>query len=147
MSERDGREKGDQMLLEAPQSDRASARGKGTSYGPVADESVRLRSPARRKQPLAEPSEPDQDVEPPNRDTGGEAHKSWFRRHPIAVAFGLLCLVLALPAGYLYWDYASHFATTDDAYIARVSSPLPPRCRATSRLFRSPTMSTSAPAR
>jgi hypothetical protein len=26
--------------------------------------------------------------------------------------------VLALPAGYLYWDYASHFETTDDAYIA-----------------------------
>ena len=79
---------------------------------------VRLRSPARREQPLAEPREPDEDVEPQNRDTGGEAHKSWFRRHPIAVAFGLLCLLLALPAGYLYWDYTSHFETTDDAYIA-----------------------------
>ncbi len=49
---------------------------------------------------------------------GGEARKSWLRRHPIAVVFGLLCSVLALPAGYLYWDSASHFETTDDAYIA-----------------------------
>jgi membrane fusion protein (multidrug efflux system) len=30
----------------------------------------------------------------------------------------LLCLALALPAGYLYWDYTSHFETTNDAYIA-----------------------------
>jgi membrane fusion protein (multidrug efflux system) len=41
-----------------------------------------------------------------------------LRRHPIAVAFGLLCLVVALPAGYLYWDSAGHFETIDDAYIA-----------------------------
>jgi membrane fusion protein, multidrug efflux system len=118
MSERDGREKGDQTLLEAPRSDSGSAHGKGTPYGPAADERVRLRSPAHREQPLAEPREPDEDVEPRNRDMNGEARKSWFRRHPIAVAFGLLCLVLALPAGYLYWDYTSHFETTDDAYIA-----------------------------
>ncbi len=118
MSERDGREKGDQALLEAPRSDPASARGKGKPYGPAPDAGVGLRSPTRREQPLAEPRETDEDVEPQNRDTGGEARKSWLRRHPIAVAFGLLCLALALPAGYLYWDYTSHFETTDDAYIA-----------------------------
>jgi membrane fusion protein, multidrug efflux system len=118
MSERDGREKGDQMLLEAPRSDPASTRAKGKPYDPAADERIRLRPPAQRELPVAEPPEPDEDVEPQNRDTGGEARKSWLRRHPIAVAFGLLCLVLALPTGYLYWDYTSHFETTDDAYIA-----------------------------
>ena len=101
------------MLLEGPRSDPASARGRGKPYGRAPDEPVRPRSPARREQPLPEP---DADVEPQNRDTGGEARKSWLRRHPIAVVFGLLCLVLALPAGYLYWDSASHFETTDDAY-------------------------------
>jgi membrane fusion protein (multidrug efflux system) len=30
----------------------------------------------------------------------------------------LLCVLLALAAGYLYWDYTSHFEYTDDAYIA-----------------------------
>jgi hypothetical protein len=76
MSERDGREKGDQTLLEAPRSDPASTRRKSKPYGSAADKSVRLRSPARREQPLAEPPEPDEDVEPENRDTGGEARKS-----------------------------------------------------------------------
>jgi membrane fusion protein (multidrug efflux system) len=122
MSERNGRETGDQTLLEAPRSDPASACGTGKPYGPARDESVRLRSPARQEPPRADraspPFEADEDVERQNRDTGGESRKSWFRRHPIAVAFGLLCLVLALPAGYLYWDYTSHLETTDDAYIA-----------------------------
>jgi membrane fusion protein (multidrug efflux system) len=118
MSEPDGREKGDQALLEGPRSDPASARGKAKPYRPAPDEQVRLRSPARREQPPAEPREPDEKVEPQNRDTGGEARKSWVRRHPIAVAIGLLSLLLALPAGYLYWDYTSHFEATDDAYIA-----------------------------
>ena len=116
--ERDSRETGDQALLEARRSESAPARGRGEPYGPPADEADRLRSPARREQPLAEPPEPDEDVASQDRDTGAEARKSWFRRHPIAVAFGLLCLLLALPAGYLYWDYTSHFETTDDAYIA-----------------------------
>jgi hypothetical protein len=109
MSEPDDREKGDQALLEAPRSDPASARGKAKPYRPAPDEQVPRRSPARREQPPAEPREPDEKVEPQNGDTGGEARKSWFRRHPIAVAIGLLSLLLALPAGYVYWDHTSHF--------------------------------------
>jgi membrane fusion protein (multidrug efflux system) len=114
MLERDSRERGDQTLSEAGQSESALVRAKEKSYRPAADEADRLRSPARR-----EPSfEADADLEPQNRDADGEARRSWFRRHRIAVAFGLLCSLLALPAGYLYWDYTSHFETTDDAYIA-----------------------------
>jgi membrane fusion protein, multidrug efflux system len=59
----------------------------------------------------------DEDPEEDHKDTG-ERGKGLVRRHPIAVAFGLLCLLLALPAGYLYWDYSSHFESTDDSYIA-----------------------------
>ena len=120
MSERDYREKGDQALIEAPRSDSASARRKDQPSGPAPDQRVPPRSPTRRpEQPSANPREPNEDVNSRTDDAGGdEARKSWPRRHPIAVALGLLCLVLALPAGYLYWDYASHFETTDDAYIA-----------------------------
>jgi membrane fusion protein, multidrug efflux system len=40
-------------------------------------------------------------------------------RRPLAFASdAVLLLFLALPAGYLYWDYASHFEATDDAFIA-----------------------------
>ncbi|HYZ39821.1 MAG TPA: HlyD family secretion protein, partial [Stellaceae bacterium] len=114
MLERDSRERGDQTFLEAPQSEAAPARARGTPHGPDTDEADRLRSPARREPPF----EADADLEPQNRDAEGKARKGWLRRHPIAVAFGLLCLILALPAGYLYWDYTSHFETTDDAYVA-----------------------------
>ncbi|MBV8934367.1 MAG: HlyD family secretion protein, partial [Alphaproteobacteria bacterium] len=74
----------------------------------------RPRAPTPRKRPIEDEEERD----PEERRADGEARKGWVRRHPIAVAFGLLCLLLALPAGYLYWDYTSHFETTDDAYIA-----------------------------
>jgi membrane fusion protein (multidrug efflux system) len=42
--------------------------------------------------------------------------KAW--RHRIALAFGLFGLVVIGAAGYLYWDNAWHFETTDDAFIA-----------------------------
>ncbi|MFY9972328.1 MAG: HlyD family secretion protein [Roseiarcus sp.] len=34
------------------------------------------------------------------------------------LAIALLFLVVAAPAGYLYWDHTSHFESTDDAFIA-----------------------------
>jgi membrane fusion protein, multidrug efflux system len=114
MLKRESRETGDQTLVEGPRSESAPARGRGAPPGPAADEADRLRTPARREQPF----EADEDLEPEECVAAGETRKSWLRRHPITVVFALLCLALALPAGYLYWDYTSHFETTDDAYIA-----------------------------
>jgi membrane fusion protein, multidrug efflux system len=112
--ERDSRGPGDQTVLEAPQSESPPLRGKGEPHGPAADETDWLRSPPRRGQLF----DADDDLEPQERRVGGEAHNGRLARHPIPAAFGLLCALLALPAGYIYWDYASHFETTDDAYIA-----------------------------
>src|SRR5215471_10858038 len=114
MLERDSREKGDQALMEAPRSESLPVRKKEKPYGPAADEADRLRAPARREEPF----EADEDREPQERDGRDEVRKSWLRRHPMAVALGLLCLLLAVPAGYVYWDYTSHFRTTDDSYVA-----------------------------
>jgi membrane fusion protein, multidrug efflux system len=114
MLERDSREAGDQTLLEAPRSESMPVREKEKPRGPDADEADRVRAPARREQPF----EAEEDRALQQRGGRDEARQSWLRRHPIAVAFGLLCLLLALPTGYLYWDYTSHFETTDDAYIA-----------------------------
>ena len=44
--------------------------------------------------------------------------KSLLARYPLAFAIAFILFLAALPAGYLYWDYAGHFETTDDAYIA-----------------------------
>jgi membrane fusion protein (multidrug efflux system) len=41
-----------------------------------------------------------------------------LRRHPIAAVFGAIVLVIAAGAGFIYLDYAGHFESTDDAFIA-----------------------------
>jgi membrane fusion protein, multidrug efflux system len=56
-----------------------------------------------------------------------ERHRSMLRRHPLAFLGGLILLVAALPAGYLYWDYASRFESTDDAFIAARQFPIAPK--------------------
>jgi membrane fusion protein, multidrug efflux system len=114
MFERESRATRDQTLLQARRSKSVPVRETGEPYGPAADEADRLRGPARREQPF----EPNEDLEPQQRSAVGEARQGWFRRHPIAVALGLPCVLLAVPAGYLYWDYTSHLEYTDDAYIA-----------------------------
>ena len=59
------------------------------------------------------------EAKPGESDQGGEkARKGWLRRHPFGAALGVLFLVLAGAAGYIYWDYSAHFESTDDAFIA-----------------------------
>jgi membrane fusion protein (multidrug efflux system) len=50
-----------------------------------------------------------------------------LRRRPYAVVGGLMLLFVALPGGYLYWDYASHFESTDDAFIAARQFTIAPK--------------------
>jgi membrane fusion protein, multidrug efflux system len=114
MYERDNQESGQETPLEARRSRSAPVRGRNDTDRPTADEQVRFPTLPRR----AEPDEADENSEPQNHDAGDAARKSWLRRHPIAAAFGLISVLLAFPAGYLYWDYTSHFEMTDDAYIA-----------------------------
>src|SRR3954454_17941544 len=46
------------------------------------------------------------------------ASKGVLSRHPIAAVIGAIGLVVLATAGYLYWDFAGHFQSTDDAFIA-----------------------------
>ncbi len=50
-----------------------------------------------------------------------------LRRHPLAFVGGLILLIVLLPAGYVYWDYASHFKSTDDAFIAARQFTIAPK--------------------
>jgi membrane fusion protein (multidrug efflux system) len=62
-------------------------------------------------------------VPPPKREEHAGADKEdmprdgRFRR-PLALSLGVLLLASVAGGGYLYWDNASHFETTDDAFIA-----------------------------
>ena len=47
--------------------------------------------------------------------------------HPLAFLGALVLLVVLLPAGYLYWNYASHFESTDDAFVAARQFTIAPK--------------------
>ena len=40
---------------------------------------------------------------------------------------GLVLFILAAAGGYLYWDYARHFQSTDDAFVAARQFPIAPK--------------------
>ena len=40
---------------------------------------------------------------------------------------GLILFVLLAAGGYLYWDYARHFESTDDAFVASRQFPIAPK--------------------
>jgi membrane fusion protein (multidrug efflux system) len=58
------------------------------------------------------------DERPSVATTAAEQPHGLLRRHPVASAFGAAALLVMAAAGGVYWDYARHFQTTDDAFIA-----------------------------
>jgi membrane fusion protein (multidrug efflux system) len=125
---------GQQMLKEAPAPesgwDEGSAdRPGGSSSGPRRDiislrapATERPAEPAERTERPAEPAEKEADPaqEPAAKEekSSEKPRKGFLRRHPILAPLGLVALLLAAAAGYIYWDYTSHFESTDDAFIA-----------------------------
>jgi membrane fusion protein (multidrug efflux system) len=66
---------------------------------------------------------PREALEPPARDgqdatRQGDAPPKGRMRRPLALSFGALLAASVAGGGYLYWDNAGHFETTDDAFIA-----------------------------
>src|ERR1700749_2026260 len=73
------------------------------------------------------PEPEDQHVEHADGEHRDEPRRGILRRRPLAFVGGLFLLFLALPAGYLYWDYAAHFESTDDAFIAARQFTIAPK--------------------
>ena len=85
-------------------------------------------SPSELQVEALAPDREDQDVEHAKDERHEKPPRGMRRRHPFAfVGGGLILLFVALPAGYLYWDYASHFESTDDAFIAARQFPIAPK--------------------
>ena len=131
------RDSGQHMFRDAPVAEDAWGRGPsgGSEASPpldspatsprpkAAQESVALRAPAHEAPPAAEPPGGPAETAPeraPHREdkAAGKTRRGWLRRHPIAAALGLIILLAATAAAYVYWDNASHFESTDDAFIA-----------------------------
>jgi membrane fusion protein, multidrug efflux system len=93
-----------------------------------------LRAPTPRNHA---PSEPQGEALAPERENRHVEHadderrdeprSGLLRRDLWAFVGSLILLVVLLPAGYLYWDYALHFESTDDAFIAARQFAIAPK--------------------
>jgi membrane fusion protein, multidrug efflux system len=63
----------------------------------------------------------------PDRGEADNHRRGPLRRRPFAFAIGLFLLVLGTAGGSLYVDYAGHFETTDDAFIAARQFAIAPK--------------------
>ncbi len=123
-------DRGQQMYKDAPEAeadwDKVSPPRSGGSASPKRD-IIALRAPPSETPLEAErPAEPAEKAERPTKPVEKEAkpgqqpdaqqekpsekpRKGFLRRRPILSAVGLIALLLAAAAGYLYWDQTAHF--------------------------------------
>jgi membrane fusion protein (multidrug efflux system) len=97
---------------------------------------VRARMPAPQQEPqgkssperriIDSPSVHD-DGHPDQDELGASRRAGFLKRHWRALALALPLVLAAAGGGYLYWDYASHFQTTDDAFIAARAFSIAPK--------------------
>ena len=103
------------------------------------------RIPSPQQSPTAkEPAAPVRPEAAQPQVAAKESRLSFLYRRPVVSAIGAVLLAFAMAGGYLYLDYAKHFESTDDAFIAARQSTLAPKVAAQSPL---PTTSMSPPAR
>jgi membrane fusion protein (multidrug efflux system) len=62
-----------------------------------------------------------------DHERGDKPPRKLLRRHPFAIVIGAILLLLAAAGGYLYWNYAQHFESTDDAFIAARQFAIAPK--------------------
>jgi membrane fusion protein, multidrug efflux system len=88
----------------------------------------RPQEPPDDERPIVElpPEREDQHLEL-DRKRNDTPRRGLLRRRPFAFAVGLPLFILAAGGGYLYWDYAEHFETTDDAFIAARQFAIAPK--------------------
>ncbi len=88
----------------------------------VADEQPRAWAPTR-----SDPAVWDRDHAQPISQHRAEQRSGFVRRHPMAIAFGVPLVLLTAASGYLDWNYANHFETTDDAFVAARQFAIAPK--------------------
>jgi len=117
----------------ARQQARASAWAPSERERSTADSGqLRARAPAPREAPPDErrivevPPKRENDDAERIQERSDEPRRGLLRRN-LAFAIGLVLFMLAAAGGYLYWDYARHFESTDDAFVAARQFPIAPK--------------------
>jgi membrane fusion protein, multidrug efflux system len=86
------------------------------------------RAPTPQERPAGKPPAAPVPAEAADQQAPGkERQGSFLRRRPVVSAIGAVLLAAAIGGGYLYMDYAEHFESTDDAFIAARQSTLAPK--------------------
>jgi membrane fusion protein, multidrug efflux system len=88
---------------------------------------VKVRAPLPPEGPGEWIDWPAQPVDEQPQATGKKPRNSLLHRRPVPYAIGAMLLAAALGGGYVYLDYAEHFQSTDDAFIAARQSALAPK--------------------
>jgi membrane fusion protein, multidrug efflux system len=111
----------DQMALDLRGGRSNSRSGRGASPPRISPDALSAAlAPERPAAPSGERPPPPLETPgggEPGRGLGREVGKHGSRRR-LVWAFALLFVMGVGPAGYLYWDDAAHFESTDDAFIA-----------------------------
>jgi membrane fusion protein (multidrug efflux system) len=102
----------DERPVETPETDRP---------GEPAEKTERPAKPAEKEAKPGDQPAP-KDEKPPEK-----SRKSFLRRHPLVAGAGLIALLVAGAATYVYWDNSSHFESTDDAFIAARQFAIAPK--------------------
>jgi membrane fusion protein (multidrug efflux system) len=90
-----------------------------------AEPAEKTERPTERAKKEAEPGQaPAAKEEKPG---GKPPRRGIFRGHSLLAGAGLIAFLVAGMAGYLYWDYSSHFESTDDAFIAARQFAIAPK--------------------
>jgi membrane fusion protein, multidrug efflux system len=124
--------KRDIIALRAPPSETSRKPEEAVAERPVeAPENDRPGEPAEKTERPAKPAEkeakPGQEPTAKGEKPSEKPRKGFLRRHPILAPVGLVALLLAAAAGYLYWDHTSHFESTDDAFVTARQFAIAPK--------------------
>jgi membrane fusion protein (multidrug efflux system) len=125
MFENDVLERRQLALQEAESPESVSAVGRPNAQPSNAD--VQARAPLPPESPGEWTEWPAQPEEDQPQATRKKRRKGFLKRRPVAFAIGTMLLASVLGGGYLYLDYAEHFESTDDAFIAARQSALAPK--------------------
>jgi membrane fusion protein, multidrug efflux system len=96
-------------------------------HRPLKQEIV-ARAPSAPDSPAAERPELPAQAEEKQPETGGKGRRyALLHRRPGVLAIGAMLLAAGLGGGYFYLDYAEHFESTDDAFIAARQFSIAPK--------------------
>ncbi len=96
--------------------------------GAEADHQDTARALSPHESPVAKAPTPSAGPETARPEAAVKKHRSGFlRRRPVVSAIGAVLLASAISGGCLYMDYARHFESTDDAFIAARQFSIAPK--------------------